>query len=853
MTESIEVVYKEPGGYHSYLLYHRADGTVLFLRGGPEHGSDPWATITEGSGEASTGGYLHATSATSTGDTEYGLLQVLGIDGALYTPGSEDFDKDNNDIHHVVATGEDLSQAWQAMEDEGKFINASEYEYRVMTQNSNTVVSTLLASAGLFMDPPGNKSLVAWNFTLSNPFDHVPDSYVDSLSAWKVPQSNFYSPYHCPLTIDVGGDGIDYVPLSKSTALFDLDNNGYAQLTAWIGPSDGFLAMDLNGNGKIDNITELFGTNPQYAVSDGFAALARLDSNSDGKIDASDTNFGDILVWRDLNQDGASTPNELSHLSDFGITSISLSHSDSFTMYGGSMLVSGGSATTADGRSLGVSDFWFENNPTVSSITTMPDGFTPPAGSDGVPLLHEFGTVKPWLLAATDDPTLLTMASNAMQVAATGDIVSTRAAVEQILDQWTGAVGGVASASDTLDAKHEHVLEQFMGRPYLYSAGSSHDASFEAQYEQLVDAYTLRFVAQDGYLDPSLSGPLQKLYTSFGIDVPSDIVDTNLSTAVNGFAQAAEHGQIDVGSAALLTRMLFDEFGGVNTADNLSLLGSALSTAGLTQADQDTYRHIVDGYTPIIVPTGGDDVISGSSASGYITGAGGNDHLYGGPNADVLVGGVGDDFIDGGRGTDTYVFAAGDGNDRIVSNQSDDDTNTLEIHGYAPADLRVTETSGDVLIRFQGDPNDSITLLGQNHQNTNGAVDTVHFDDGTTWSYSDLSAHWLAGSPSADTLNGSPLSDVINGQSGDDFIFGNAGDDTIRGGPGDDAMAGGSGSDTYVFAAGDGHDIIDDNRETFPFTTNSKIVFDPGVSSSIAQLEVWKLVRSAITHSGIPI
>ena len=38
---------------------------------------------------------------------------------------------------------------------------------------------------------------------------------------------------------------------------FDLDNNGLAEKTAWIDPSKGFLVLDRNGDGKINNGGEL--------------------------------------------------------------------------------------------------------------------------------------------------------------------------------------------------------------------------------------------------------------------------------------------------------------------------------------------------------------------------------------------------------------------------------------------------------------------------------------------------------------------------------------------------------------------------------------------------------------------
>ena len=87
------------------------------------------------------------------------------------------------------------------------------------------------------------------------------------------------------------------------------------------------LVLDRNNNGVIDNGRELFGdstvmSNGQTAA-DGFAALADLDSNQDGVINANDAQFANLRVWRDLNQDGVSQANELSTLDQQNIASIS--------------------------------------------------------------------------------------------------------------------------------------------------------------------------------------------------------------------------------------------------------------------------------------------------------------------------------------------------------------------------------------------------------------------------------------------------------------------------------------------------------------------------------------------------
>jgi hypothetical protein len=112
----------------------------------------------------------------------------------------------------------------------------------------------------------------------------------------------------------------DLVAFGDSRAFFDLDNDGFAERVGWVAPDDALLAMDRNGNGRIDDRTELFGGSP----SDGFASLRTLDSNGDGKIDAADPAYASLLLWRDLNGDGASQAGELQSLAAAAIASLSL-------------------------------------------------------------------------------------------------------------------------------------------------------------------------------------------------------------------------------------------------------------------------------------------------------------------------------------------------------------------------------------------------------------------------------------------------------------------------------------------------------------------------------------------------
>ena len=70
-----------------------------------------------------------------------------------------------------------------------------------------------------------------------------------------------------PLVIDLDNDSIELTLLGGSHTYFDLDGDGFRELTGWVAPDDGLLAVDLDGNGKIDGISELFGS----ATASGFA------------------------------------------------------------------------------------------------------------------------------------------------------------------------------------------------------------------------------------------------------------------------------------------------------------------------------------------------------------------------------------------------------------------------------------------------------------------------------------------------------------------------------------------------------------------------------------------------------
>lgn len=139
-----------------------------------------------------------------------------------------------------------------------------------------------------------------------------------------------------PLILDLNGDGIHTTELSQAV-LFDIDGDGAAESLSWTNPrtEEGFLYLDLNRDGQVNDGGELFGDATLLpsgeAAKNGFLALAVYDQpeyggNADRIISDEDWVWESLGVWVDRNHDGVSQRVEMRPVRAFQIEEIALDH-----------------------------------------------------------------------------------------------------------------------------------------------------------------------------------------------------------------------------------------------------------------------------------------------------------------------------------------------------------------------------------------------------------------------------------------------------------------------------------------------------------------------------------------------
>lgn len=156
------------------------------------------------------------------------------------------------------------------------------------------------ASAKVMAD--GKEINISMDVTLSRSFVQTTTLDVDTINQM----------LKDPLVISLDGN---MPSLSNNKFSFDIDSDGKKDQISLLKNGNGFLALDKNNNGIIDNGNELFGTKS----GDGFADLSKYDDDKNGWIDANDKIFDKLRIWHKTD-----TKDELLALGEVGIGAIFL-------------------------------------------------------------------------------------------------------------------------------------------------------------------------------------------------------------------------------------------------------------------------------------------------------------------------------------------------------------------------------------------------------------------------------------------------------------------------------------------------------------------------------------------------
>jgi len=271
--------------------------------------------------------------------------------------------------------------------------------------------------------------------------------------------------------------------------------------------------------------------------------------------------------------------------------------------------------------------------------------------------------------------------------------------------------------------------------------------------------------------------------------------DTITSGAGSDYVQAgAGNDWILYKTGDVLTSDTLAGGDGVDTLDASAFTTALSITMTGTTAKISGIEVVLGGSLGDTVKGGSEDnSLAGNGGKDLLDGGTGNDWLDGGNDNDTLTGGAGNDTLAGGAGNDVYSFAAGYGDDLIVSDAANANDIVKLDASISFAGLAINQVEENLVISTGS--SDSITLADWYSSDT---ANVTTFMVGTA-KYQASSD----GTAAADFLIGSGDADDLAGGAGNDFIYGGDGDDILRGGAGSDMIFGGDGADQIIYAAND--------------------------------------------------
>jgi len=584
-----------------------------------------------------------------------------------------------------------------------------------------------------------------------------------------------------PLILDLDGDGVETTgPGDPSRSIyFDATGAGIPTLTGWVKADDAFLALDRNGNGRIDNGQELFGDATPLAFGgnaiDGFDALAQEDTNSDGWVDAADLRFADLRLWRDLDQDGVSDEGELFTLADVGVEALRVSNTGNRQeLDNGNRIADLGSFRWADGHSGSTAvvgnaadvdlaqDLSRQNLP---PIVVSPDVLALPQmpGRGRVYDLHSAATLSPDLAAQLAAYAVL-------------DRVGQQAAIDGLITTWARSsdMTPLRERGETLGV--DVVYEQFQRPGHFF-----YPRPDERPYQSWIEGGT---ATAEGWLRGNFTAQEWAGY--------EDYFESRIFSLE---AMSGTYFQVLPGESSFngsLPGTVRTDGAGENVTLRVSWDASHLGLA--LQFRYENLRQQI--YETLAEQTRLAAVLAPLSAPGLSTVEAFNavQALLRSAIAADRMAGIGD-LIDVNA-----IMQRRFGNDARWGG--------AELLADSVAAQPLTPELIDLLKSWRV----SVGEAGADYdQGAPGSYTFVPLSNALAQT-GHAQGDWMVGTHSADRLHGAGGGDWLQGRGGNDQLFGGDGNDLIDGGTGNDILLGGDGDDHYRFARGDGNDLIVDTQ-----------------------------------------
>ncbi|UZR28845.1 calcium-binding protein [Methylococcus mesophilus] len=613
--------------------------------------------------------------------------------------------------------------------------------------------------------------------------------------------TNYTPPRRDPLVLDLDGDGIETVGADPNhPILFDHDADGMKTGSGWIQGDDAFLVLDRNGNGLIDSGRELFGdstlkSNGQLA-SDGFDALADLDANHDGVLNAADAAFAGLRLWRDLNQDGTSQGSELFTLNQLGIAGINVGKTQHDQVLADrNQIADLGSFIRADGSTGTLGSVADVNLVSDTFHRTFTDTLPTTAATQGLPDMQGSGAVRDLRQAATLSAdlaaTLAAMQHDATQAQFQGRL-------DTLLDQW--------ASTSTLQTSFQAALAQ-NERLIFVPPGVSVEEVYVALYGNFL--YSDSGLRTTGL--PTLTEE-RKAYILAQIAEIEHLVKVLEPFEGHPFLQVV-NGQPTGTTLGFNTHYIGAGYDGSTVTPGARLLLGMMEQPRLDLLKQAYAALQESAYNALATQTW---------LKPYL-----NDLAF---------------SVDA-NGTVNVDFTALDA--RLNAIRQADPTSALidlaELYRKNGATLAELGWNGLQTLRqwaeaAAGDPQQAAVLstlrvtVGSGNLSGTGKKDILFGQGGNDVLSGGAGKDVLDGGAGDDALYGRDGTDVLYGGAGNDGLNGDGGNDILDGGTGNDTLDGGLGNNTYRFGRGDGQDTIRSYYDTTAGKLNT-LQFKDGITA----------------------